>query len=116
SAGMPESGIPPAPGLPSQPPRIVIAFDFGRRRIGVASGNTVSRTATPVGAVAADDGRPDWREIDAIWHRLEPAMAIVGLPYNVDGSASAMTSAALGFADEIANRYAVEVARVDERY
>jgi putative holliday junction resolvase len=108
--------MPELAGAADAPPRIVIAFDFGRRRIGVASGNTVSRTATPIGVIAADGGEPRWADIAALWQQLEPRIAVVGLPYNVDGSDSAMTSAAKQFADELARRYPVRVARVDERY
>ncbi len=46
----------------------------------------------------------------------QPDMAVVGLPYNVDGSESAMTAAARGFAAELARRFGIEVVMVDERY
>jgi putative holliday junction resolvase len=97
-------------------PKIVLAFDFGLRRIGVACGDTVSRTASPLQALASGPSGPRWELIGSLLREWQPDLAVVGLPYNVDGSDSAMTSAARGFAAELARRYALEVAMVDERY
>jgi putative Holliday junction resolvase len=97
-------------------PKIVLAFDFGRRRIGVACGDTVSRSASALSAVPADSGEPRWQAIAALLREWQPDMAVVGLPYNVDGSDSSMTTSARSFAEELARRYALEVALVDERY
>ena len=100
----------------SSRPKLVLAFDFGRRRIGVACGDTVSRSAVGLEAVPADDAGPRWEVIAALMRDWQPDMAVVGLPYNVDGSDSTQTTAARGFAAELARRYALEVAMVDERY
>jgi putative Holliday junction resolvase len=102
--------------MPSGGPQVVLAFDFGLRRIGVASGDTVTRLAAPVRTVAASAGEPRWEEIDKLLRELEPSVAVVGLPYNVDGSESGMTVAARGFAAELARRYRVQIAWMDERY
>jgi putative holliday junction resolvase len=110
----------PEPAAPERPasgaPRIVLAFDFGHRRIGVACGDTVSRTAAPQGAVPVGLGGPRWEVIDALLREWQPALAVVGLPYNVDGSDSAMTSDARSFANDLARRYLLQVVLVDERY
>jgi putative Holliday junction resolvase len=97
-------------------PRIVLAFDFGQRRIGVACGDTVSRTAAPQGAVPVGPGGPRWEAIDALVREWQPALAVVGLPYKVDGSDSAMTGAAREFAAEFARRFLLQAILVDERY
>lgn len=96
--------------------KIVLAFDFGLRRIGVACGDTVSRTASALEAVPVNSRGPRWEVIDALMRDWQPDMGVVGLPYNVDGSDSSMTGAARGFAAELARRYTMEVALVDERY
>jgi putative Holliday junction resolvase len=96
--------------------RIVLAFDFGQRRIGVACGDTVSRTAAPQGTVAVGVGGPRWEAIEALVRAWQPALAVVGLPYNVDGSDSAMTGAAREFAAEFARRFLLPAVLVDERY
>jgi putative holliday junction resolvase len=103
-------------GRPSGTPRVVLAFDFGHRRIGVACGDTVSRTAAPLDAVPAGSNGPRWEIIDALLRDWQPALIVVGLPYNVDGSDSTMTSAARGFAAELTRRHRLQVVLVDERY
>ena len=110
----------PAPAAPQKPaggaPRIALAFDFGHRRIGVACGDTVSRSAAPLEAVAVGSGGPRWETIDALLREWQPSLAVVGLPYNVDGSDSAMTVAAREFAADLGHRYRLPVVLVDERY
>jgi putative holliday junction resolvase len=100
----------------SSRPKIVLAFDFGRRRIGVACGDTLSRSASALEAVPADSKGPRWPAITSLLRDWQPDMAVVGLPYNVDGSDSGQTLAARSFAAELARRYGLEVAMVDERY
>jgi putative Holliday junction resolvase len=100
----------------SSRPKVILAFDFGRRRIGVACGDTVSRTASALSAVPCGPNGPRWELIGSIFKDWQPDMAVVGLPYNVDGSDSDMSAAARGFAAELARRYSLEVALVDERY
>ena len=100
----------------SSRPKIVLAFDFGLRRIGVACGDTVSRRASPLETVPAGPNGPRWELIGSMLRDWQPDMAVVGLPYNVDGSDSEMTLAARGFAAELARRFGLEVAMVDERY
>ena len=111
---VPETAAPKGPA--SRAPRVVLAFDFGLRRIGVACGDTVSRTAAPLDAVPVGVGGPRWEVIEALLREWQPALMVVGLPYNVDGSDSVMTQAAREFANEAARRYGLQVALVDERY
>jgi putative Holliday junction resolvase len=110
------SGPAASNGPASGAPRVVLAFDFGRRRIGVACGDTVSRTAAPLDAVPAGSAGPRWEVIDTLLREWQPALIVIGLPYNVDGSDSAMTLDARRFAAEVARRYPLQVALVDERY
>ena len=107
--------VPRARSVPHAP-RLVFGFDFGRRRIGVACGDTLSRSAAPLRAVAADASGPDWPAIAALIGEWQPAIAVVGLPYNVDDSEGVMAAAARAFAAELAGRYGLNVDMVDERY
>jgi putative holliday junction resolvase len=116
---MPESGTskasdhaPAANGTP----RVVLAFDFGQRRIGIACGDTVSRTTAPLNAVPASAAGPRWELIESLVREWQPALAVVGLPYNVDGSDSTMTQAARRFAAELERRCRLSVVLIDERY
>jgi putative holliday junction resolvase len=97
-------------------PQLVLAFDFGLRRIGVASGDTLSRSASALEVVPAGSNGPRWELIGSLMRDWQPDIAVVGLPYNVDGSDSNMTGAARSFAAELARRFRIEVALVDERY
>ena len=100
----------------SSRPKIVLAFDYGLRRIGVACGDTVSRSASTLKTVPAEPKGPRWASIASMIHEWQPGFAVVGLPYNVDGSENDMTIAARGFGAELTRRFGVEVVMVDERY
>ena len=100
----------------SSRPKIVLAFDFGLRRIGVACGDTLSRSASALETVPSGPKGPRWELIASMMRDWQPDMGVVGLPYNVDGSDSDMTGAARGFAAELARRFSLEVVMVDERY
>jgi len=104
------------PRAPGGAPRVVLAFDFGSKRIGVACGDTVSRTASPLHGVPSGAGGPRWEAIGALLRDWQPALGVVGLPYNADGSESAMTGAARSFAVELTRRFALRVELIDERY
>jgi putative Holliday junction resolvase len=94
----------------------VLAFDFGLKRIGIASGDTLTRTAAPRAAVRCGASGPDWELIEREVRALAPAELVVGAPYNADGSAGALTMAARGFASELQRRFALPVHLVDERF
>jgi putative holliday junction resolvase len=100
----------------SSRPKIVLAFDFGLRRIGVACGDTLSRNASALETVPCGPLGPRWELIATMMRDWQPDMAVVGLPYNVDGSENDMTGAARSFAAELARRFGIEVVMVDERY
>jgi putative Holliday junction resolvase len=96
--------------------KVVLAFDFGLRRIGVACGDSISRSASALETVPATLNGPRWDLIASMLKDWQPDLAVVGLPYNVDGSDSEQTVAARNFAAELARRFGVEVVMVDERY
>ncbi|HYM43104.1 MAG TPA: Holliday junction resolvase RuvX [Steroidobacteraceae bacterium] len=94
----------------------VLAFDFGLKRIGIASGNTLTRTAAPRAALAAGKAGPDWSAIEREVRALSPGVLVVGAPYNDDGSETAIAAAARRFAAELERRFALPVHLVDERF
>lgn len=96
--------------------RIALAFDFGLRRIGMAVGDTLTRSATARGAVAVTRQGPDWAAITRAVEAHAPHLLIVGTPYNVDGGVNEMTGRARQFAAELAARFTLPVEQVDERY
>jgi putative Holliday junction resolvase len=95
-------------------PRIALAFDYGRRRIGLAAGDTLTASAAPRPAVAAQAGVPDWSAIAAEIRALAPHVLVVGVPYNDDGSDGSLAPAARQFAQSLQARFALPVEHVDE--
>jgi len=95
-------------------PRLILAFDFGTRRIGVASGDTLTRTARPL-VVLDVHGAIPWPAIDRLVADYTPARLVVGLPYNMDGTETGMTGPAREFSEALAARVQLPVDLVDER-
>jgi putative Holliday junction resolvase len=96
-------------------PSTVLAFDFGLRNIGVATGQAVTHTASELGTVRARDGIPDWNALDALVDEWRPDVLLVGLPLNMDDTLSAMAKRAKRFATRLGARYHLDVELVDER-
>ena len=96
--------------------RVVLAFDFGLKRIGVAAGDTISRSAAPRRPLICPGSGPDWTAILREIANVGPDLLLVGAPYNDDGTPSRVASAADRFAAELATRSGLTVLRMDERY
>ncbi|MDO9202992.1 MAG: Holliday junction resolvase RuvX [Hydrogenophaga sp.] len=92
-----------------------LAFDFGLKRTGVASGNRLTGTATPQATIQAlGDAR--FAPIAARIQEWQPDALVVGVPYHPDGAAHENTARALKFARQLRGRYGLPVFEVDERY
>lgn len=101
--------------MPELPGR-VLAFDFGTKRMGVASGQSLTALGSPLAPIASRDGIPDWPVVDALVAEWQPQAILVGNPLNMDGTESELGARALKFARRLAARYpAVPVYRQDER-
>ena len=94
---------------------IVLGFDFGTRRLGVAVGNGVTRQARPL-AVIADATDLRWRRIGELIASWQPARLVVGVARHPDGTPHELTARCERFARQLEGRYRLPVARVDERY
>jgi putative Holliday junction resolvase len=93
----------------------VLAFDFGTSHIGVAIGQTITRTATPLPALKARDGVPDWAQLEKLIAEWQPQLLLVGLPLNMDGSEAPMTARAKKFGQRLHGRFNLPVEWWDER-
>ena len=96
-------------------PRTVLAFDFGLRRIGVAIGQDVTGSASPLGVVANRPDGVDHEAIAALIKEWRPTSIVVGMPSRADGSPSEMQQPIDAFIVEL-QRYALNIDTVDERY
>ncbi|NIB39608.1 Holliday junction resolvase RuvX [Pseudomaricurvus alkylphenolicus] len=93
----------------------LLAFDYGTRNIGVATGNTIAGAATEQPPLAARDGIPDWNLVEKLLQEWQPNLVLVGLPLNMDDSESELSTRARKFANRVHGRFGVKVELVDER-
>jgi putative Holliday junction resolvase len=96
-------------------PETILAFDYGRRRIGVAVGQTITASASPLGVVNNDFSGPDTTRIDALIKEWRPHRLVVGVPMHVDGSASDL----LDFVNQfiaMLSTFELPIETIDERY
>ena len=92
-----------------------LAFDSGTRRVGVASGNTLTHCATPLRTIAAE-GEARFAVIAALIEEWRPDALVVGVPFHPDGAAHDNTARARRFARQLLGRFHLAVHEVDERY
>lgn len=97
-------------------PVTVMAFDYGTRRVGVAVGNSVSKSGQPLKTIAAPNVDILFQEIGNLISEWEPKGLVVGLPTHPDGTAHEMTGKAKRFGNQLHGRFGLPVAWVDERY
>lgn len=97
------------------PEGTVLAFDFGERRIGVAVGETVLKTAHPLTTLDVESNHDRFAAIAALLGEWQPAQLVVGLPRHLDGSEHDMSRRCRRFANQLHGRYGLPVALVDER-
>jgi len=95
--------------------RTVIGFDFGKKYIGVAVGQEMTGSASPLGSIKANDGIPNWDSLANYLKEWQPDFIIVGLPLNMDGSEQQLTLDAKKFGQRIAGRFGLKVEFQDER-
>jgi len=95
--------------------RLFLAFDWGLRRTGVATGNRLTRSATAQPTLRAA-GAARWPLIEARLREWQPDALVVGIPTHPDGAAHENTALALKFARQLRGRFGLPVYEVDERY
>ena len=95
--------------------QVLLCFDYGEKRIGVAVGQTLTGTATPLETVPVKNNKPDWERIAELIKQWSPDALVVGDPLHMDGSRQDMTEAADRFSRQLAGRYKLDVHRADER-
>ena len=103
------------PTATSSPLLSFLAFDFGIKRVGVATGNTLTRNATPLRTLASM-GDARFEAIAALIKEWQPDALVVGVPFHPDGAPHDNTERARRFARQLHGRFQLTVHEVDERY
>jgi putative Holliday junction resolvase len=95
--------------------KILLGFDFGMKRIGVAVGQTITKSARPLVTLKAHQGVPQWEVLNKLIKTWQPDALVVGIPLNMDGTEQPLTQAAKIFIDALQQRYELPVHGIDER-
>ncbi|MEN8712012.1 MAG: Holliday junction resolvase RuvX [Arenicellales bacterium] len=96
-------------------PETYLGFDYGTRRIGVAVGNSVSASASPLDTINVKNEQPDWQHITRLIEEWQPDALIVGWPIQMDESDNPVTAKARRFGNRLHGRYRLTVHHIDER-
>jgi putative Holliday junction resolvase len=96
-------------------PLFFLAFDFGLKRVGVASGNTLLGAARALTTIN-DEGDRRFVRIEALIAEWQPDALVVGVPFHPDGAEHDNTRRARRFARQLHGRFRLPVHEVDERY
>ena len=92
-----------------------MAFDFGTKNIGIAIGQEITKTASTFYSIHANDGLPDWVELDMIIKEWNPNLFVVGDPLNMDGTRSKIQDSSDKFSTALNKRYDIGIEKTDER-
>ena len=96
-------------------PQLIIAFDFGTQKMGMAVGSSLIESATPLALFPMKDGIPQWDELLKIVKQHQPNLFLVGLPLNMDDSESDLSARSRKFARRLRHQTNIETLMVDER-
>jgi putative Holliday junction resolvase len=95
---------------------VLLGFDYGEKRIGVAIANTLTRSASPLGIIENRNRLYRFEEIGKLIVAWQPTQLVVGLPLHPDGAPHEMTQLAQRFGNQLNGRFNLPVAWADERY
>ena len=99
--------------------RTLLGFDYGRKRIGIAVGQEITRTAKGLTTLKSTQTGPDWDAIDKLVKEWQPELLVVGLPHNMDANMEnrphELHDEVKDFGNELAQRYNLPVEWIDER-
>lgn len=95
---------------------MVMAFDFGTRRVGVAVGNTMTKLGQPLKTIEEPNIDVRFKAIEGLIKEWQPNRLVVGLPCHPDGAEHEMSQKARRFGNQLSGRFQLPVDWVDERY
>lgn len=112
---MPDLNPPQQASSQNTSPKLIMAFDFGTQKMGMAVGSSLIESATPLALFPMKDGIPNWDELLKIVKQHQPNLFLVCLPLNMDDSESELSTRARKFARRIRHQTNIETFMVDER-
>ncbi|MES0327716.1 MAG: Holliday junction resolvase RuvX [Gammaproteobacteria bacterium] len=92
----------------------VLGIDYGLRRIGIATGQTITGSASPITTLNQINGSTDWEAIENLIDQWKPQALIVGMPYYLDGKENDMTKVVEAFCLELEQRFAIPIFKINE--
>jgi putative Holliday junction resolvase len=94
----------------------ILAFDFGTQHIGVAVGQTITKTSSPLTILnVAREGKEFWNTISNLIDEWKPDRLLVGKPLNMDGTPSDMMKKVDLFFQKLQKISNIPCELVDER-
>ena len=99
----------------SKQAQMLMAFDFGTQKMGIAVGQALIESATPLPLFPMRDGIPQWEELLKLVKQYQPDLFLVGLPLNMDDTESELSARARKFARRLRHQTNIETLMVDER-
>lgn len=99
----------------NKPYRTALGFDYGKTKLGIAAGNDLINSTTPLTTLRLVGSTPDWEAISQLVQQWSPTDLVVGLPVNMDGSEHPLSVPVRRFYEQLQKRYNLPVHLVDER-
>ena len=93
----------------------ILAFDFGTKKIGVAVGQTLTKTSSPLSIIFNHGNRINWPEIEEVLDEWKPELILVGKPLNMDGTESDIMKTVESFVKKLSKISKIKCEYVDER-
>jgi putative Holliday junction resolvase len=95
--------------------QVLLGFDYGTHKIGVAVGQALTGSATPLETLARVNNRPDWRRIGQLIAEWQPEALVVGHPFEMTDREANNAEGAKRFARQLHGRFHLPVHMADER-
>ena len=94
----------------------ILSFDFGEKRIGVAVGNSITKSSHPLETINTPKNTERYKVIELLLKTWKPVNLVIGYPLNEDGTLSKMSLLAKKFAMKLRNKYNIPIIMIDERF
>ncbi len=112
---MPDTPLPRCWQEQGKPQGVALGFDYGTKKIGVAVGQLLTRSASPLAVLYRVKDEIDWESLSKLIQQWRPFALVVGLPLHMDGKTQWITLEATHFARALQDRFSVPVYVADER-